>query len=165
MKRIVLSVILLSASAMVIAVASPGMIEHVLRQSRAGEPAEIGHHARWNASCAALDAPRLTIERAPDYGRLCVNKGQVQLVVSRSSAGQSCIGRSINGVHVVYIPRSGFTGTDTLRYALDVPEGHVSLEVSITVGSGTMKSSPSSTSVMSNTQPSGPIPECPSLAS
>ena len=96
---------------------------------------------------------------------LDANKGDVNLVISRSRAGLECIGKSIPGVHVIYNARSGFTGTDTMRYGLDVPEGHVSLEVSIVIQAGRASSSPIATSAAGESQPSGPMPECPSLAS
>ncbi len=165
MKRTLTGVILVPASLAIAAAASPAVTEYATREAIAGEPSEIGHHARWDTACEALDAPRLTVERAPSHGSVCVSTGEVQLVVSRSNVGLSCICKSVNGVHVVYHPQSGFTGSDTIRYGLDVPEGHVSFEVSIVIKLGRMKSSPVSTSTIDAAQPSGPMLECPPLAS
>jgi hypothetical protein len=167
MQRTLSGVLVLSLAtiAMTAAVAAPLLTEYVSEAAVAGTPSEIGHHARWDDSCEALEAPRITIERAPSHGNVCINKGDVNLVISRSRAGLKCIGKSIPGVHVIYNARSGFTGTDTMRYGLDVPEGHVSLEVSIVIQAGRASSSPIATSAAGETQPSGPMPECPSLAS
>jgi hypothetical protein len=156
-------VLLVSAVAMAIAAAAP-FTEYVSQEAIAGEPSEIGHHARWDEACEALEAPRLTIERAPNHGNICVSRGPVELVVSRSHAGLNCIGKSIKGVHVIYSPRLGFTGVDTVRYGLDVPEGHVSLEVSIVIQPGKMRA-PVATSLTGDAQSSGPVPECAPLAS
>jgi hypothetical protein len=163
-------VLFVSASAMAFAAAAApyseyAFTEYVSQETTAGEPSEIGHHARWDDTCEALDAPRLTIERAPSHGNICVSQGPVDVVVSRSHAGLSCIGKSVKGLHVIYSPRSGFTGVDTVRYGLDVPEGHVSLEVSIVIQPGRMKPSPVATSLTGNAQSSGPMPECAPLAS
>lgn len=166
MKRIVVSVMILSFSALAIAAAAvPSVTEYVAQEAFAGEPSEIGHHARWDLVCEALAAPRLTLERAPGHGRICVSKGDVRLVVSRSHAGMNCIGKSIEGVHVIYSPRSDFAGIDTVRYGLDVPEGHVSFEVSIMIKLGRMKSSSVSTAAGDDARPPGPIPECPAQSS
>jgi len=158
-------VVSLAVLAMATAVAAPLFTEYVSEEAIAGTPAAIGHHARWDDACEALEAPRITIERAPAHGNVCINRGEVNLVISRSRAGLRCIGKSVSGVHVVYSPLSGFTGTDTIRYGLDVPEGHVSLEVSIVIQPGRASASPIATSTASEIQPSGPMPECPSLAS
>lgn len=159
---LVLSLAVLAAAT---AVGAPAFTEYVSEEATAGAPSEIGHHARWDDTCEALDAPRITIERAPVHGNVCIYRGNVNLVVSRSRAGLRCIGRSIPGVHVIYNPQSGFTGTDTIRYGLDVPEGHVSLEVSIVIQPGRTTASPIAASTSDDVQPSGPMPECPSLAS
>src|ERR1700743_3648050 len=113
-------VLFASVSVMAVAAAAPPLPEYFSQEATAGEPSEIGHHARWDDTCEALDAPRLTIERAPSHGNICVSRGPVELVVSRSHAGLRCIGKSIKGVHVIYSPRAGFTGVDTVRYGLDV---------------------------------------------
>jgi len=158
-------IVSLSVVAMATAVGAPLFTEYVSEEAIAGAPSEIGHHARWDDACEALEAPRITIERAPTHGNVCINRGDVNLVISRSRAGLRCIGKSISGVHVIYSPRSDFTGTDTIRYGLDVPEGHVSLEVSIVIQPGRSSASPIAASTVTDVQPSGPMPECPSLAS
>ncbi len=165
MKRTLTGVILVPASLAIAAAASPAVTEYATREAIAGEPSEIGHHARWNATCEALESPLLTVERAPSHGSVCVSKGEVSVVLSRSGRALSCIGKTISGVHVIYHPQSSFSGSDTIRYGLDVPEGHVSFEVSIVIKLGRMKSSPVSTSTIDAAQSSGPMLECPPLAS
>lgn len=144
-----------------LAATAQATIERAIHMTTAGNSAEIGHHARWNANCDAAPAPRVTLEQPPGHGIVCVSPGPIQPVISRSGAALNCVGKTVQGIHVVYSPHAAFAGVDTLRYGLDAPEGHVSRDVSITVqGKGQTTLTPTSSS-SSDVQGPGPMPECP----
>lgn len=151
----------LVASAGLFAARSQAAVERVTHVTTAGKAAEIGHHARWNANCDSAAAPRLSIEQPPAHGRLCVVPGPIRPVMSRSGVGLNCVGRTIEGVHVVYSPHAAFTGIDTLRYGLDAPEGHVSRDVSIMIEPAGGSPASATTAVTGDVQDPGPMPECP----
>ena len=98
-----------------------------------GVSSVIGEHARWNELCRALDAPLVILERASLHGSICVRHDLVTSIQTRSGRAANCIGRRLNGVLIVYRPKPGFSGTDTLRYGLEFPEGVVSREISIDI--------------------------------
>ncbi len=134
--------------------------ESATNSTTAGEAAEIGHHARWNTKCESLAAPRVTIEQPPGHGRVCLSEGPVQPEMSRSGVALNCVGKTVQGLHVVYSPHREFTGVDTLRYGLDAPEGHVSRDVSIVIRPAPGSFEPG-LAAGAEVQAPGPMPECP----
>ena len=122
----------------------------------------IGEHARWNEACRALDAPLVTLERAAGHGAVCIRHDVITSIQTRSGRAANCIGRRLNGVLVIYQPRPGFSGADSLRYGLDFPEGHVSREIVIEIqpGSGARPAFPLDLPPNAAPRAGDRLPEC-----
>ncbi len=133
-RAVILMIALPGLAAAVAQVASAAsQFETVSYEIASGVPAVIGEHARWNELCRALDAPPVILERPAVQGSVCVRHDLITSIQTRSGRAANCIGRRLNGVLVIYRPRPGFSGTDTLRYGLDFPEGRVSREITIDI--------------------------------
>jgi hypothetical protein len=81
----------------------------------AGRPARVFVFAGWDAGCAALAAPQVTVTDQPSQGEITFRPGQQTTIAA--SAGGTCAGRTVAGTGVYYTARPGAAGTD--RFAVE----------------------------------------------
>lgn len=75
-----------------------------------GRPARVFVFAGWNAACAAVAAPQVTVIRSPSQGDITFRPGQNTTIAA--SAGGTCAGRTVPGTGVYYTARANASGTD-----------------------------------------------------
>jgi hypothetical protein len=81
----------------------------------AGRPARVFVFAGWDAACAAIAAPQVTVTKPPSQGEITFRPGQQTTIAA--SAGGTCAGKTIAGTGVYYTARAGAAGTD--RFAVE----------------------------------------------
>jgi hypothetical protein len=103
---------------MVMAVAASGAEAQTL-SARQGQALVIQTHGQFNRDCAPAGLPTLMSSNASG-GTVSTRRGTYAITSSAVGFGQvgNCAGRSVPGTTVVYTPRRGFTGTDTVTYTL-----------------------------------------------
>ncbi len=95
-----------------------------------GKEVRIGRSWQLDStSCESRTPPEIVIVRAPTGGHL--ETRPVEFALRR--IGQSCFGHFIKGVDVMYIPKAGFTGADSLLYRVSFGKRSYDREVSIIV--------------------------------
>jgi hypothetical protein len=88
------------------------------RSTKAGQEVGVGFAVRWDKNCEPL-LPRLSIVTPPGHGSLC---GRTITVVTRKNVvtdDQTCVGRRMRALQVIYMPRADFSGSDTVDYMID----------------------------------------------
>lgn len=81
----------------------------------AGRPARVFVFAGWDAACAAMAAPQVSVTTAPAQGDVSFRPGQATSIAA--SAGGTCAGRTVTGTGVYYTARAGASGSD--RFAVE----------------------------------------------
>ncbi len=97
-----------------------------------GRPARVFVFAGFDAACASLAAPVVTIAATPMKGDITFRPGQ-QTNVATSATG-SCTGRTVTGTGVYYTARPGTAGVDRFAVAAKLATGEMvsrSFEVTI----------------------------------
>jgi hypothetical protein len=80
-----------------------------------GRPARVFVFAGWDAACAAVAAPQVTVTKAPSQGDITFRPGQ-QTTIAASASG-TCAGKTVAGTGVYYTARPDAAGTD--RFAVE----------------------------------------------
>jgi hypothetical protein len=109
--------------------------ENVTRVAKAGHEAGIGHALQWNKKCEPR-IPKLVLTVPPDHGSICARD---YIAVARRnvvSDDQTCIGKRIRGLQIIYLARSDYAGHDTVDYLIQFPGKTLSKHVDIEVRSG-----------------------------
>ena len=97
-----------------------------------GRPARVFVFAGFDAACASLAAPVVTITATPIQGDITFRPGQ-QTNIATSASG-SCTGRMVTGTGVYYTARPGASGVDRFAVAAKLATGEMvsrSFEVTI----------------------------------
>ncbi len=89
-----------------------------------GRPARVFVFAGWDASCAPLPAPEVTVKAAPSQGGISFRPGQ-ETTIAASATG-TCAGRKVSGTGVYYTAREGAAGTDRFSVEARLASGEVS---------------------------------------
>jgi hypothetical protein len=102
------------------------------RNVKAGQEVGLGFAVRWNAKCEAV-VPRLTIAKPPLHGSLCGRSIMVTSQKNVSGDDQSCVGKRMRALQLIYMPRSDYSGTDEVDYVIELPRVHLTTHVDIQV--------------------------------
>ena len=115
--------------------------ENVSRVVKAGHEAGIGYALRWSKKCEPR-IPKLVLTVPPDHGSLCAR--DVIRVAKRNvvSDDQTCIGKRIRGLQIVYLARSDYAGHDCVDYLIQFPGKTLSKHVDIEVRPGDRPAAP-----------------------
>lgn len=131
----------------------------------------LGGHAKFNhVNCASLEPPVIDLDVPPSHGVLCLRREKIELRFVYQERSLHCVGQKVNGVRIVYMPRRGYTGVDTLRYVVRFQIGPVTYTVNLTIEPNVPPSPgtvPADTTAPAGDAPQsrGPLPVCPALVS
>ena len=142
--------------------------EHLARVTKSYNEVIIGGFARWNNNCDPLESPQVYLEVAPKHGIVCARTSKGTAGKVREGKAGQCAGRPMRGINLVYLPRSGFTGVDVVRYTVKFTTTSQTIDVDINVQSdlattGNVGVPPSSEAPQAQTQE--PVPVCVPLVS
>jgi hypothetical protein len=138
--------------------------------TKTGHEVVIEGYARTNAKCEAIDPPVLSLDQPPAHGVICWRPGTVWLRKVAEGNLPQCLRQAVRGIHVVYLPRGGYTGSDTAAYTVHFPSIDHPVRFDVTIEpdlAHSRNSVPADISAPAdeNLQPPGPIPACTALVS
>jgi hypothetical protein len=136
--------------------------EHLTRATKGHSEATIGGYARWNNNCDPIESPEIFLDVPPANGFLCVRTSTGTVRVVREGKAGHCAGRPIRGINLIYIPRSGFSGVDVIRYTVKFNVVKQTFDVDIGVQSNEAGNGAASSEAP---QTQGPVPTCAPLVS
>jgi|ERR1700756_1958469 hypothetical protein len=130
----------------------------------------IEGYARTNNKCESIDPPTVYVDRPPMHGIVCSKNGELLLRKTVENDLSHRLSKRAQGIQVVYLPRKGYVGSDTVRYTVRFPTAQHAVEVLLTVLAGGLQSPgvapPSIDDPASDVrQTPGPLPVCPALVS
>ena len=140
--------------------------EHLTRVTKSYNEVTIGGYARWNNSCDPIEAPEFYLDVPPKNGVVCARTSKGTVGTVREGKPGHCAGRPMRGVNLIYVPRSGFTGADVVRYTVKFTVISQAIDVDISVQSDQAHTGnvgiPQSSEAP---QTQGPVPVCVPLVS
>ena len=140
--------------------------EHLKRVIKNHSEVTIGGYARFNNNCDATESPEVYLDVAPTNGLVCARTSTVSVRVIREGKADNCVGRSIRGIHLVYLPRPGFSGVEVVRYTVKFNKIKQTMDVDIGVSSDqTITGNREGASSLDEPQTQGPVPVCAALVS
>ncbi len=105
---------------------------NVTRKVKGGHEATVGYALRWDKNCGPL-APKIILTVPPDHGSICARDYIGLARRNVVSADQSCVGKRILGLQIIYLARSDYSGHDTVDYVIQFPgvvrNTHAEIEV------------------------------------
>lgn len=104
-----------STSAPAPASQTDNMSTHVT--TAAGKEVRLSRHAAWNKQCATQPAPDLTFIREPAHGHIEIKTESFQLA-STVTTNALCIGATVVGKVVYYVPEPDYHGDDQVDYRI-----------------------------------------------
>ncbi len=106
---------------------------NVTAATLAGQPVQIGSHTSgWDGRCSATALPTLVVVDPPKNGSVTTRDGTA-VAGTGSTGSKSCNGRTFPATLVIYQPKAGFHGDDSLKYSVRYPSGQVTRTVAIHV--------------------------------
>ena len=94
------------------------------RSVKVGEAAELIPHSSMRGECLTK-VPAIKILEEPKNGTASIKEGERKFENGKGNFAK-CDGKVGIGARVVYTPKSGFVGTDKLRYEVTFESGSVS---------------------------------------
>jgi hypothetical protein len=120
--------------------------------------------------CAPVTPPVIDLDAPPSHGIVCLRPADY-VIAETYGFSDHCLGRKTSGVYVIYLPRHGYTGADSLRYTVRHSRGPATSNLNLTIAPDTSPSPgalPADFSAPGNDPPPqslGPIPACAALVS
>jgi hypothetical protein len=141
--------------------------EHLTRTTKSYNEVKIGGYARWNTSCDPIESPQIYLDVPPKNGVVCARTSTGTAGTVREGNAGHCAGRPMRGINVIYLPRSGFTGVDVVRYTVKFTVISQTIDVDISVRSDQATTGNVGVPATSADDPQtqGPIPVCVPLVS
>jgi hypothetical protein len=102
------------------------------RSVKAGQEVGLGFAVRWNAKCEPV-LPKLTIAKPPSHGSLCGRAITVTPQKNVTGDDQTCVGKRMRALQLVYMPSSDYSGADTVDYIIELPRVQLTTHVDIQV--------------------------------
>ena len=99
--------------------------------TQAGQEVQIGSHTSFDKKCRAAQMPNITVTAPPANGTVTLRPGKK--VVAASAGSANCNGRELPAVLIIYRPKPGFHGTDTVSFTTDWSSRRLGSTVTITV--------------------------------
>jgi hypothetical protein len=121
-----------AALALILPCAHAGAQEQINRTTRAGHETPVGYALRWTRSCEPL-IPKLILTVPPDHGSVCARDFAAVAKRNMMNDDQTCIGKRVRGLQVIYNPRSDYAGHDSLDYVVQFPGKPLNRHVDIDV--------------------------------
>lgn len=103
------------------------------RETDAGKEVLVRGFAEFDASCSLIRVQTIKVVTSPQHGSVETRPGPVAIGPNWVGGG-NCVGTTLQGVNVFYVPAPGFSGSDA--FALDVRYSKrriVRAEVAVTV--------------------------------
>ncbi|WP_342767011.1 DUF2846 domain-containing protein [Trinickia dinghuensis] len=97
-----------------------------------GMSVRLSQHASWNKRCGAEQAPDLTFIREPAHGHVEVKAESFQLSKAMTTRAW-CVGATVLGKAVYYIPDPDYHGDDQIDYRISSPHRTYTRSVSVEV--------------------------------
>lgn len=91
----------------------------------------IRGYARIGANCAGVEPPIIELDVAPRHGIVCLRRADDILL--KYGSGTRCLGHKATGINVVYLPRHGYVGSDSLRYIARFPRRPITHAANVTI--------------------------------
>ncbi len=93
---------------------------NIIRMVKAGHETAVGYALRWSRDCKP-QPPRMVLTVPPDHGSICAR--DIIRVVKRNVVNddQSCVGKRVQGLQVIYLPRPDYAGHDSVEYNIEYP--------------------------------------------
>jgi hypothetical protein len=119
--------------------------------------------------CSPVPPPAFDLEVPPSHGIVCLRPTNYPIGFTWGLMDH-CLGKKGSGVNVIYLPRHGYAGADTLRYTMLAPVYPEKITVNLTIVRDVPAlpgAVPADISSPANDTPqsSGPIPPCSALVS
>ena len=111
--------------------AEPAIV--VKRETDAGKEVLVRGFAEFDASCSLVRVQTVSVVTPPQHGNVETRPGPV-VIGPNWVGGGNCVGTTLQGVNVFYVPAPGFSGRDA--FSLDVGYSKrriVRAEVAVTV--------------------------------
>jgi hypothetical protein len=144
----------------------------MLRTGAADHQVVIRSHVLFDSNCVSLEPPVIDLDAPPGRGVLCQRRvDDIVINVLQPGSPLRCLGKKTSGVLVVYLPRHGYTGADTVRYIVHFPgRSPVTYTANLVIVPDTPPSSgavPADISAPADDAPQSPgrLPLCPALVS
>jgi hypothetical protein len=104
----------------------------VKRQTVAGKEVLVRGFAEFDSQCRLVRVQTIGVATPPRSGTVETRPGPV-VIGPNWVGGGNCVGTTLQGVNVYYVPAAGFTGSD--RFSLDVgyTRRNLRAEVEVTV--------------------------------
>jgi len=126
----------------------------------------IGGYARFNNNCDATESPEVYLDVAPTNGLVCARMSTVTVRIIHEGKADNCVGRSIRGIRIVYLPRPEFSGVEVVRYTVKFNKIKQTMDVDIDVASDQIiTENRDGASSLDEPQTQGPVPVCAALVS
>jgi hypothetical protein len=105
---------------------------NITRTVTAGHETTIGYAQRWTKDCKPL-TPKIVLTVPPDHGSICARDIIRVVKLNVVSDDQSCVGKRVQGLQVIYLASSDYAGHDTVDYNIEFPHlvrtTHAEIEV------------------------------------
>jgi hypothetical protein len=105
------------------------------RTARAGHEVAVGCALRWNRKCEPL-IPKLILTVPPDHGSICARDFSTIAKRNVVNDDQTCIGKRVRGLQVIYYPRSDYAGNDSVDYVIQFSNKSINKHANIEVRRG-----------------------------
>ena len=138
------------------------------RTTKATHNVFIEGYARTDDKCESIDPPTVYVDKPPKHGIVCFRSADLRLRTTVENNLAHCLGRSAHGIHVIYAPRAGYAGPDTVRYTVRFPKTQHTVDVILTVLPDDRQPSgatPGGPFIGDVSQTPGPLPVCTALVS
>jgi hypothetical protein len=93
---------------------------NITRKVTAGRETSIGYAVRWDRNCGPL-TPKIVLTVPPDHGSICARDYVGLAKRNVVNDDQTCVGKHILGLQVIYQSRSDYAGHDTVDYVIEFP--------------------------------------------
>ncbi len=90
-------------------------------------------YVRTDKNCESIDPPPIYLDQPPQHGIVCLRSADVYIRKVEQGNLTHCVRRKTLGVHVIYLPRAGYVGPDTVRYTVEFPGVRHAVQVNLTV--------------------------------
>ena len=79
-----------------------------------GLPLKLAHFTSLNPDCSAAGTAVVRVSKNPEHGVVIVRSGEGYSTFPPENPRQQCNFRSTNGMNVIYVSSSSYTGPDSL---------------------------------------------------
>ena len=161
-------VVALLAAFSLVASASAAEIFNLNKTAKIGRELTVsGYFRDLRENCETKELPEIDLTIPPKGGTVCLRLVMTPVKNIWNGKNQHCIGKSVQGVWVIYLPSGNFRGLERLQFTAKVgqaPSLTRTYEANITVGPSEQTAVDASSTPL-EPQEAGPVPMCPALVS